>query len=550
MKKDFELKIALFIDFDNIAIGLREAGAQVFDVERVMQRLLEKGRIIFKRAYADWGAFSSDKFGLHEAAIEMIDIPMRRTTGKNSADIRLVVDALDLCYTKEHIDTFVIGSGDSDFSPLVSKLKENDKHVIGFGLRGSTSNLLANNCDEFIFYEDIVALHSSRPPLPSGLPKKKYDAFALLLDAVAALIRENKDVLWGSLVKDTIKRKRPSFVESQFGYSSFSQMLEDAAAYGLIGIIKDPKSGGTPVVTGFGPYQGSSQANVADDRTGASATTTSKSPTLVVQKGEPLHNLPAVSKTAETTAAKPRTTKAKQAESGAEEETAKPTTRRKSLVRATRVKSTSTTKTKRTLGRKTKAESTAATKKAEKEKSDAPGIDEGKLKKNDEEKDGTITSTDSSKSVVAPTEPSFDFIYGQALKKPELSMIDEADIVAKQPETKVEDSKDEKSAEKKKATKTDKNIADVTSEENNEEIVKDVHLFSKDIVNQITGGSKQDSDKKDLSFSNVDVKEDVSSEDSTTEQQATDENASEELKEETKTPKGKPLRTRTRIRKR
>ncbi|MCB2212629.1 NYN domain-containing protein [bacterium] len=252
MTRDHENLIALFIDYDNIAIGLKESGGKPFEVRRVLERLLEKGRIIYKRAYADWYLFSDAKQPLHEHAIEMIDIPMRRNIGKNSADIRMVVDALDLCYTKEHIDTFVIGSGDSDFTPLVSKLKENDKRVIGFGLTQSTSNLLANNCDEFIFYEDLVSLAVNRPQLPMGLTKRQADAFNMILDAVAALMRENKDALWGSLIKDTIRRKRPSFTEGQYGYSSFSQLLEDAAKHQLIGLIKDPKSGGTPVVTGFG----------------------------------------------------------------------------------------------------------------------------------------------------------------------------------------------------------------------------------------------------------------------------------------------------------
>ncbi len=255
MNKDKELKIALFIDYDNIAIGLREAGGGEFEVGRILERLLEKGRIVYRRAYADWYHYSEGKRRLHDHAIELIDIPMRRNIGKNSADIRMVVDALDLCYTKEHIDTFVIGSGDSDFTPLVTKLKENDKEVIGFGLRAATSSLLANSCDEFIFLEDLVSVSVSRPLMPSGLTKRQHDAFSLVIDAVSALMRENKDVLWGSLVKDTIKRKRSSFTEGQYGYSSFSQLLEDAARHGLIGLIKDPKSGGTPVVTGFGQIQ-------------------------------------------------------------------------------------------------------------------------------------------------------------------------------------------------------------------------------------------------------------------------------------------------------
>jgi uncharacterized protein (TIGR00288 family) len=281
MNRDKENLIALFIDFDNIAIGLKESGGKPFEVRRVLERLLEKGRLIYKRAYADWYQFSDSKHSLHEHAIEMIDIPMRRNIGKNSADIRLVVDALDLCYTKEHINTFVIGSGDSDFTPLVSKLKENDKVVIGFGLEKSTSNLLANNCDEFIFYEDLVSLTVNRPTLPAGLTKRQFDSFSLVLDAVAALMRENKDVLWGSLIKDAIRRKRPSFTEGQYGYSSFSMLLEDVARHQLIGLIKDPKSGGTPVVTGFGLIgEGGSAISAAGSMQAAPAS--AKGPSLLV----------------------------------------------------------------------------------------------------------------------------------------------------------------------------------------------------------------------------------------------------------------------------
>ncbi len=282
MLKDSEPKIALFIDYDNIAIGLKDAGSQVFDVNRVMRRLLDKGRIIFKRAYADWSLFTTHKQPLHEAGIEMIDIPMRRSIGKNSADIRLVVDALDLCYTKEHIDTFVIGSGDSDFSPLVSKLKENDKQVIGFGLRGSTSHLLADNCDEFLFYEDLVDLPSNRPPLPPGLTRRQQEAFTLLLDSIASLMRENKDVLWGSLVKDAIRRKHPSFNEQRYGYNTFSNLLEDAAGFGLVGLVRDPKSGGTPVITGFGTYNG--EAGSFAQSSGGATPSAAKGPSLLVQR--------------------------------------------------------------------------------------------------------------------------------------------------------------------------------------------------------------------------------------------------------------------------
>jgi len=321
MNRDSEPKIALFIDYDNIAIGLREAGGGDFKVGKILERLLEKGRIIYKRAYADWYLFSDGKRDLHGYAIEMIDIPMRRNIGKNSADIRLVVDALDLCYTKEHIDTFVIGSGDSDFTPLVSKLKENDKEVIGFGLRAATSNMLANSCDEFIFLEDLVDVSISQPQMPSDLTKRQHDAFNLVIDAVAALIRENKDHLWGSLVKDTIRRKRPSFSEGQYGYSSFSQLLEDAAKHGLIGLIKDPKSGGTPVVTGFG------QIHESHSLSSKSAAPSARSASLSVANGGLL--LPTASAEPETapkkkTIAKPELGKAER------DEESKPVTRRRS----------------------------------------------------------------------------------------------------------------------------------------------------------------------------------------------------------------------------
>jgi uncharacterized protein (TIGR00288 family) len=243
-----EARIALFMDFENIALGLRGKKAKTFDVQMILERLLEKGRIIVKRAYADWSRYSEFRRDLHEAAIELIEIPTRQQTGKNSADIRLVVDALDLCYTKEHLDTFVVVSGDSDFSPLVSKLKENNKQVIGLGLREATSDLLAENCDEFLFYEDIIS-QNKRPVRTSDVSPKKQEAFNLLLDAISALLRENKDVLYSSMIKDTIKRKRPSFSENAFGYRTFSELLEDAQANGVIQLTRDQRSGGTYVVT-------------------------------------------------------------------------------------------------------------------------------------------------------------------------------------------------------------------------------------------------------------------------------------------------------------
>jgi uncharacterized protein (TIGR00288 family) len=243
-----EARIALFIDFENIALGLRGKKAKTFDVQLILERLLEKGRIIVKRAYADWTRYTEFRRDLHEAAIELIEIPSRQQTGKNSADIRLVVDALDLCYTKEHLDTFVVVSGDSDFSPLVSKLKENNKQVIGLGLRDATSNLLADNCDEFLYYEDLI--RTAAKPTPGGAaPSKKQEAFNILLDAIGALLRENKEVLYSSMIKDTIKRKRPAFSESAYGFRSFSELLEQAAHGGLVQLTRDQRSGGTYVVT-------------------------------------------------------------------------------------------------------------------------------------------------------------------------------------------------------------------------------------------------------------------------------------------------------------
>jgi len=238
-----EQRLAVFIDFDNLAIGAREAKYPKFDIDLMLERLLEKGKIVYKKAYADWSRYLDYKRPFHENAIELIDIPQRSYTGKNSADIRLVVDAMDLCYSKGHITTFVIASGDSDFSPLVSKLKENDKSVIGVGVKNSTSNLLISNCDEFIFYEDLVRETRALPSIES-LPKKKQEVFRLVLDSLQALLRENYDVIWGSMVKQTMQRKQPYFNESYYGYKSFSELLEDAERNGLLTMKKDVKSGG------------------------------------------------------------------------------------------------------------------------------------------------------------------------------------------------------------------------------------------------------------------------------------------------------------------
>jgi uncharacterized protein (TIGR00288 family) len=249
-----ERRLALFIDFENLAIGIREAKYKKFEVDLLIARLLEKGKVVVKRAYCDWERYVEYKRELHEAGIELTDIPHRNYSGKNSADIRMVVDVMDLCWSKDHIDSFVIASGDSDFSPLVSKLKENDKFVIGVGVKGSSSDLLIDNCDEFIFYEDLMR-GVQQAPAVQAKDKKQAEAFLLLIDSIKALMRENKEVLWGSMLKQTMQRKKPTFNEEYYGYSTFSNLLEDAQANDLIKIKRDPKSG-TYIITGFAqnPY--------------------------------------------------------------------------------------------------------------------------------------------------------------------------------------------------------------------------------------------------------------------------------------------------------
>src|SRR5947207_6795851 len=241
--------LAIFIDFENLALGFHGRRDR-FDIERVLERLVEKGKIVAKKAYSDWSRFGQYTGPLHEAAIELVEIPKRSQTGKNSADIRLCVDAMDLAYSKEHIDTFVIVSGDSDFSPLVSKLKELGKHVIGLGMQDSTSDLLRDNCDEFIYYEDLGSKPTLTPAINASIPESKRKMFALLLDSLLALRRENKEVLWSSMVKDTMKRKKPSFNETYYGYRTFSELLEDAQREGLLELDTDKRSR-TYVVTRF-----------------------------------------------------------------------------------------------------------------------------------------------------------------------------------------------------------------------------------------------------------------------------------------------------------
>jgi uncharacterized protein (TIGR00288 family) len=256
---DGERSLAIFIDFENLALGF-QGRRDRFEIHRVLERLVEKGKVVAKKAYADWSRFAPYTAPLHEAAIELIEIPRRGQSGKNSADIRLCVDAMDLAYSKEHIDTFVVVSGDSDFSPLVSKLKELGKHVIGLGMQESTSDLLRDNCDEFIYYEDLGQAPALTPALDTQLPENKRKVFALLLEALQALRRENKDVLWSSMIKDTMKRKKPSFNEAYHGYRTFSELLEDAQKEGLLELDTDKRSR-TYVVTRFGAeMQGQSAA--------------------------------------------------------------------------------------------------------------------------------------------------------------------------------------------------------------------------------------------------------------------------------------------------
>lgn len=237
------LTIAAFFDLENLAIGVREIKKGRFQVGLVFDRLLDKGTILVKRAYANWQNFSSYKRPFHEAAIELIDMPGSKLTGKNSADIKMVVDALELSYTKPHIDAFALITGDSDFSPLVSKLRENGKHVIGIGVKESTSKLLVDNCDEFIYYDDLIQKPAKASPRKiSRLPTKKREAFAQLLAAARALQLDDRP-LHSSLVKEAMKRKQPQFSEEYHGYSSFSRLLEDAEKHELVVLRKDAKSG-------------------------------------------------------------------------------------------------------------------------------------------------------------------------------------------------------------------------------------------------------------------------------------------------------------------
>jgi uncharacterized protein (TIGR00288 family) len=278
--------LALFCDFENVALGVREARYAQFDINNVLEKLLLKGSIVVKKAYCDWERYKEFRAAMHYASFELIEVPHVSQSGKNSADIRMVVDALDLCYTKSHVDTFVIISGDSDFSPLVSKLRENNKTVIGVGVKSSTSQLLIANCDEFIYYDDLVRAQKARqapkkkaedkvaskaatppatpaakpvaasgskpskPPKAQKAPKtdadKKQEAFDLVLETVEALIAERgeDEKVWGSMVKQALKRRNPGFNESYYGFKSFNALLEEAKARHVLELDRDEKSGG------------------------------------------------------------------------------------------------------------------------------------------------------------------------------------------------------------------------------------------------------------------------------------------------------------------
>lgn len=262
---DTNATMAVYLDLENIVIGIQEARYPKFDIQKVLERLLLKGHIVTKKAYCDWERYKEFKRSLHETAFEMIEVPHLRQSGKNSADIRMVVDALDLCYTKSHVDTFVIVSGDSDFSPLVSKLRENAKKVIGMGVKNSTANLFISNCDEFIYYDDLVRKEASKVRKPAkekdakdaaaspkehdhGPAVKKLDpedALQKLSETIELLAeeRDSDDPIWGSMIKQALKRRDPGFNERAFGFKSFNALLEEAQRRGLVSLKADEKAG-------------------------------------------------------------------------------------------------------------------------------------------------------------------------------------------------------------------------------------------------------------------------------------------------------------------
>jgi uncharacterized LabA/DUF88 family protein len=264
--KSSDVTMAVFLDLENVALGARDASYPSFDIQKVLERLLLKGHIVIKKAYCDFERYKDFKRGLHEAAFELIEIPHVRQSGKNSADIRMVVDALDLCHTKGHVDSFVIISGDSDFSPLVSKLRENDKTVIGVGVRNSTSDLFVSNCDEFIYYDDLVrkepvksrrrttaaapaaAGSVAAPANGDGKPSELTEALDLMLETLEAIAEERGgEAIWGSMIKQAIKRRHPGFNERSHGFRSFNDLLAEAQKRGFIELQPDERSGGYTV---------------------------------------------------------------------------------------------------------------------------------------------------------------------------------------------------------------------------------------------------------------------------------------------------------------
>lgn len=261
-KPDTSTTIAVFLDLENIAIGAREARYPAFDIQKVLERLLLKGHTVVKKAYCDFDRYKEFKRGLHEAAFELIEIPHVRQSGKNSADIRMVVDALDLCYTKSHVDTFAIISGDSDFSPLVSKLRENAKTVIGVGVKNSSSDLFINNCDEFLYYDDLVrkeqkprkaaAAKSTGEP-KAAEPEEKGPSLTKALNLISQTLdalreeRDEEDQIWGSMIKQALKRRNPGFSERAYGFRSFNDLLMEGQNRGLFSLRPDEKSGGYTV---------------------------------------------------------------------------------------------------------------------------------------------------------------------------------------------------------------------------------------------------------------------------------------------------------------
>lgn len=240
-------RIGMFCDVEDIALGLRETGSRDFDIQSVLRDLLQKGSLVVRRAYADWGRFRDLKRGYHEAGFELIDVPRKHHSGKSSCDIKLAVDVVDLSYSKHHVDTFAILSGDADLCPLVSKLRENGKRVIGIGIEGCASKNLIESCDQYLFSQDLVPKLANQD-FPSDLSAQRIEAFSIVVEAIRSLMGENRDRIWGSMIKQTIKRNQPSFSEGIYGYSTFSSLLEDAQTCNIIRLERDDRSGSYIVI--------------------------------------------------------------------------------------------------------------------------------------------------------------------------------------------------------------------------------------------------------------------------------------------------------------